>query len=140
MRRAAEFGVDRAEAEYGTRRTSLPAVQPPPPLTASLARARASSPQVCAVKAPGFGDNRKATLQDLAVLTGAQVVSEDVGLKLENVTEEMLGTAKKVGAAARRRSAASRSRLQSVAPSRRRQSAASRSPRVGAAPSAASIS
>merc|ERR1719460_1786352 len=52
--------------------------------------------KVCAVKAPGFGDNRKATLQDLAVLTGAQVVSEDVGLKLENVTEEMLGTAKKV--------------------------------------------
>merc|ERR1719231_994575 len=52
--------------------------------------------KVCAVKAPGFGDNRKATMQDLAVLTGAQVVSEDVGLKLENVTEEMLGTAKKV--------------------------------------------
>jgi len=52
--------------------------------------------KICAVKAPGFGDNRKATLQDLAVLTGAQVISEDVGLKLENVTEEMLGSAKKV--------------------------------------------
>ena len=52
--------------------------------------------KICAVKAPGFGDNRKATIQDLAVLTGAQVVSEDVGLKLENVTEEMLGTAKRI--------------------------------------------
>ena len=52
--------------------------------------------KVCAVKAPGFGDNRKATLQDIAVLTGAQVVSEDVGLKLEDVTEEHLGSAKKV--------------------------------------------
>ena len=51
--------------------------------------------KVCAVKAPGFGDNRKATLQDIAVLTGAQVVSEDVGLKLENVTEEHLGVCKK---------------------------------------------
>lgn len=45
-----------------------------------------------AVKAPGFGDNRKATLQDIAVLTGGQVVSEDIGIKLENVTEDMLGT------------------------------------------------
>lgn len=52
--------------------------------------------KVCAVKAPGFGDNRKATLQDIAVLTGGQVISEDVGLKLENVTEEHLGTCKKV--------------------------------------------
>lgn len=47
--------------------------------------------KVAAVKAPGFGDNRKATLQDIAVLTGGQVVSEDIGLKLENVTEDMLG-------------------------------------------------
>src|SRR5829696_2641106 len=49
-----------------------------------------------AVKAPGFGDRRKAMLQDMAILTGAQVVSEDVGLKLENVTLDLLGTAKRV--------------------------------------------
>ncbi|MDR1185929.1 MAG: chaperonin GroEL [Bifidobacteriaceae bacterium] len=49
-----------------------------------------------AVKAPGFGDRRKAMLQDMAVLTGAQVISETVGLKLENATLEMLGTARKV--------------------------------------------
>lgn len=47
--------------------------------------------KVCAVKAPGFGDNRKATLQDLAVLTGGQLISEEVGLKLENVTLDHLG-------------------------------------------------
>jgi chaperonin GroEL len=47
---------------------------------------------VCAVKAPGFGDNRKANLQDIAILTGGQVISEDVGLKLENVDSSMLGT------------------------------------------------
>ena len=44
----------------------------------------------------GFGDNRKAMLQDLAVITGGQVVSEDLGLKLENVTEEYLGTCAKI--------------------------------------------
>ncbi len=49
-----------------------------------------------AVKAPGFGDRRKAMLQDMAVLTGAQVISEDVGLKLENVTLDLLGKAKRV--------------------------------------------
>ena len=49
-----------------------------------------------AVKAPGFGDRRKAMLQDMATLTGAQVVSEDVGLKLENVTLDLLGTAKRI--------------------------------------------
>src|SRR5688572_5034490 len=49
-----------------------------------------------AVKAPGFGDRRKAMMQDMAVLTGAQVISEDVGLKLENVTLDLLGTAKRV--------------------------------------------
>jgi chaperonin GroEL len=49
-----------------------------------------------AVKAPGFGDRRKAMLQDMAVLTSAQVISEDVGLKLENVTLDLLGTAKRV--------------------------------------------
>src|SRR5262245_45189781 len=49
-----------------------------------------------AVKAPGFGDRRKAMLQDMAVLTGAQVVAEEVGLKLENITLDLLGTAKRV--------------------------------------------
>ena len=49
-----------------------------------------------AVKAPGFGDRRKAMLQDMAVLTGGQVISEDVGLKLENATLDLLGTAKRV--------------------------------------------
>ena len=48
------------------------------------------------VKAPGFGDRRKAMLQDMAVLTGGQVISEDVGLKLENATLDLLGTAKRV--------------------------------------------
>ncbi len=52
--------------------------------------------KVAAVKAPGFGDRRKAMLEDLAVLTAGQVVSEDLGIKLENVTIDMLGTAKKV--------------------------------------------
>jgi chaperonin GroEL len=52
--------------------------------------------KVAAVKAPGFGDRRKAMLQDIAILTGAQVVSEDLGLKLENVALTMLGRAKKV--------------------------------------------
>jgi len=52
--------------------------------------------KVCAVKAPGFGDNRKATMQDLAILTGGNVVSEDAGVKLESVTEDMLGRCKKV--------------------------------------------
>ncbi len=49
-----------------------------------------------AVKAPGFGDRRKAMLQDMAILTGGQVVSEDVGLKLENTTLDLLGTARRV--------------------------------------------
>jgi chaperonin GroEL len=52
--------------------------------------------KVAAVKAPGFGDRRKAMLEDLAVLTGGQVISEDLGIKLEGVTIDMLGTAKKV--------------------------------------------
>ena len=52
--------------------------------------------KVAAVKAPGFGDRRKAMLEDIAVLTGGQVISEDLGIKLENVTIDMLGTAKKV--------------------------------------------
>jgi chaperonin GroEL len=49
-----------------------------------------------AVKAPGFGDRRKAQLQDIAILTGGQVISEEVGLKLENVTLDLLGSARKV--------------------------------------------
>jgi chaperonin GroEL len=52
--------------------------------------------KIAAVKAPGFGDRRKAMLEDIAVLTGGQVISEDLGIKLENVTLNMLGRAKKV--------------------------------------------
>jgi chaperonin GroEL len=52
--------------------------------------------KVCAVKAPGFGDRRKAMLQDIAVLTGGQVISEDLGIKLENVTLNDLGSAKTI--------------------------------------------
>jgi chaperonin GroEL len=52
--------------------------------------------KVAAVKAPGFGDRRKSMLEDLAVVTGGQVISEDLGIKLENVTLDMLGRAKKV--------------------------------------------
>jgi chaperonin GroEL len=51
---------------------------------------------VVAVKAPGFGDHRKAMLEDMAILIGGQVVSEEVGLKLENVTVDLLGRARKV--------------------------------------------
>jgi len=52
--------------------------------------------KIAAVKAPGFGDRRKAMLQDIAILTGGQVISEDLGMKLENVTMDMLGTTKRV--------------------------------------------
>ncbi|MEL6574944.1 MAG: chaperonin GroEL [Pseudomonadota bacterium] len=52
--------------------------------------------KIAAVKAPGFGDRRKAMLQDIAILTGGQVISEDLGMKLESVTIDMLGTAKKI--------------------------------------------
>lgn len=52
--------------------------------------------KVCAVKAPGFGDRRKAILQDIAILTGAEFISEELGIKLETVTPEMLGQVKKV--------------------------------------------
>jgi chaperonin GroEL len=51
---------------------------------------------VCAVKAPGFGDRRKAMLQDIAVLTGGQLISEDLGIKLENITVKDLGSAKRI--------------------------------------------
>ncbi|MFW2382549.1 MAG: chaperonin GroEL [Acidimicrobiales bacterium] len=57
---------------------------------------RGTFPGVCAVKAPGFGDRRKAMMQDVAVLTGGQVISEEVGLKLESATLDLLGTARKV--------------------------------------------
>src|SRR5262249_58345493 len=52
--------------------------------------------KVVAVKAPGFGDRRKAMLEDMASLTGGQLISEDLGIKLENVTIDMLGSAKRV--------------------------------------------
>ena len=52
--------------------------------------------KIAAVKAPGFGDRRKAMLQDIAILTGGQLISEDLGMKLENVTMDMLGTAKRI--------------------------------------------
>src|SRR5262249_16817470 len=52
--------------------------------------------KVAAVKAPGFGDRRKAMLEDIAILTSGQMISEDLGIKLENVTLNMLGRAKRV--------------------------------------------
>jgi chaperonin GroEL len=52
--------------------------------------------KVAAVKAPSFGDRRKAMLEDIAVLTGGQMVSEELGIKLENVTPDMLGRAKRI--------------------------------------------
>lgn len=52
--------------------------------------------KVCAVKAPGFGDNRKATLQDIAIITGGTVISEELGMSLEKTTEEHLGTCSKI--------------------------------------------
>jgi chaperonin GroEL len=52
--------------------------------------------QVVAVKAPGFGDRRKAMLEDIAILTGGQAVSEDLGIKLENITIQDLGRAKRI--------------------------------------------
>ncbi len=52
--------------------------------------------KVCAVKAPGFGDRRKAMLQDIAILTGGQVISEELGMKIENVSLDMLGSAKRI--------------------------------------------
>jgi chaperonin GroEL len=52
--------------------------------------------KVCAVKAPGFGDRRKSMLEDIAILTGGNMISEDLGIKLENVTVDMLGSAKRI--------------------------------------------
>ena len=65
-------------------------------LTTLVVNRLRGSLKICAVKAPGFGDRRKAMLEDIAVLTGGVVVSEDKGLKLEQTTLEMLGTAEKV--------------------------------------------
>ncbi len=65
-------------------------------LTALVVNVLRGTLKVCAVKAPGFGDRRKAMLQDMAILTGGQVVSEDLGLKLENVDLSMLGSAKQI--------------------------------------------
>ncbi len=65
-------------------------------LTALVVNVLRGALRVCAVKAPGFGDRRKAMLQDIAILTGGQVVSEDLGIKLENVDLSMLGSAKQV--------------------------------------------
>jgi chaperonin GroEL len=52
--------------------------------------------KVAAVKAPGFGDRRKAMLEDIAILTGGPMISDDLGIKFENVTPDMLGKAKKI--------------------------------------------
>ena len=65
-------------------------------LTALVVNVLRGNLKVCAVKAPGFGDRRKAMLQDIAILTGGQVVSEDLGIKLENVDLSMLGSARQV--------------------------------------------
>ena len=65
-------------------------------LTTLVVNRLRGSLKICAVKAPGFGDRRKAMLEDIAVLTGGVVISEEKGLKLEQATLEMLGTAKKV--------------------------------------------
>ena len=65
-------------------------------LTTLVVNRLRGSLKICAVKAPGFGDRRKAMLEDIAILTGGTVVSEETGLKLENATIELLGTAEKV--------------------------------------------
>ncbi|MDR2496861.1 MAG: chaperonin GroEL [Tannerellaceae bacterium] len=65
-------------------------------LTTLVVNRLRGSLKICAVKAPGFGDRRKAMLEDIAILTGGTVVSEETGLKLENATIDMLGTAEKI--------------------------------------------
>ncbi len=65
-------------------------------LTALVVNKLRGGLKICAVKAPGFGDRRKAMLEDIAILTAGQVISEDIGMKLESVTIDMLGKAKKV--------------------------------------------
>src|ERR1700680_4697551 len=76
--------------------TSKPLVLVAEALATLVVNKRRGGLKVAAVKAPGFGDRRKAMLQDIAVLTGGQAISEDLGIKLENVTLAMLGRAKKV--------------------------------------------
>ncbi len=66
------------------------------PLATLVLNKLRGSARVCAIKSPGFGDNRKKVLQDIAVLTGAQVISEEAGMKLEEATLEQLGTCKKI--------------------------------------------
>ena len=81
--------------------------------------------KVAAVKAPGFGDRRKAMLEDIAILTGAQAISEDLGIKLDKVTVNMLGRAKKVVIEGRPRSStvpARRPTSKRVSPRSRRRS------------------
>src|SRR5690606_41220149 len=77
-----------------------PSAHPPPPCPPSSPTRSSSDPRgtlnVCAVKAPGFGERRKAMLEDIAILTGGRFISEDLGTKLENVTIDMLGQARKV--------------------------------------------
>ena len=65
-------------------------------LTTLVVNRLRGSLKICAVKAPGFGDRRKEMLEDIAILTGGTVISEEKGIKLENATLEMLGTAEKV--------------------------------------------
>ena len=66
------------------------------PLAALILNRLRAGLKVCAVKAPGFGENRKANMRDIAVLTGAEVVSEDAGMKLDSLELDKLGTARKV--------------------------------------------
>src|SRR2546428_3257527 len=65
-------------------------------LAAGVVKRLRGTLNVCAVKAPGFGDRRKEMLKDIAILTGGQAVTEDLGLKLENITLQDLGRAKRV--------------------------------------------
>jgi chaperonin GroEL len=86
---------------------------------------------VCAVKAPGFGDRRKAMLEDIAVLTGGQVVSEDLGIKLENLELSSLGTAKKIKVTrTTRRSSRAPARRRTSRRASSRSAGRSRSPRA----------
>lgn len=66
------------------------------PLTSLILNKVQNSISICAVKAPSFGDNRKAILNDIAILTGATVISEEVGVTFEDSDESVLGTAGKI--------------------------------------------
>jgi chaperonin GroEL len=97
--------------------------------------------KVAAVKAPGFGDRRKAMLEDIAILTGGTVISEDLGIKLENVTLDMLGKAKRVRSTKEtpRSSTAAARRRTSKAASRRSRRRSRRRPRTTTARSCRSV-